>query len=287
MVIIAWYGTFPQRDFRMNPVRTLVHFAKINMESRTLITDLIRRDFRVRYLGSAMGSYWNFIHPLAMIAIYTVIFSYIMKVRLGDEQTSPLHFTIYLCAGLLPWTAFQETVLRSSAQFHEHANFIKKIAFPKEIIQSITTGSTTLTFMISMSFYLLLLLCTGHIPGLSAICLPFLILAQLLFASGMGMILGVFNVFLRDVQQVLNILFQVWFWMTPVVYSIDRIPPFYQKFFLLNPFYYFSRTYQDILVWQKWPDFRILGICLILGLVSYTVGAATLLLFRDQIADEL
>ena len=265
----------------------MAHFAKVNFKSRALIVDLIRRDFKVRYLGSAMGGYWNFIHPLAMIAIYTFIFSYIMKVRLGDQQTSPLAFTIYLCAGLLPWTAFQDTVLRGSSQFHQHANFIKKIAFPKEIIQSVTTGSATLSFLISLGFYLLLLLCSGHGLAAPVVLLPALVLLQLLFASGMGMILGVFNVFLRDVEQILSIFFQIWFWLTPLVYSIDRIPSFYQQFFLLNPFYYFSRTYQDLLVWQRWPDIRTFGACLVIGLVTYGVGAATLLFFRDQLADEL
>lgn len=271
----------------MNPVKVMAHFIKVNYESRVLVSDLIKRDFKVRYLGSAMGSYWNFIHPLAMIAIYTIIFSYIMRIRLGGESTSPFEFTIYLCSGLLPWTAFQEMVLRGSSQFHENANFIKKIAFPKEVIQSITTGSSALTFLISLGFYLLLLLVSGHGLGPSALLIPVLILSQLLFASGLGMTLGVFNVFLRDVQQVMNILFQIWFWLTPIVYDIQRIPELYQKFFYLNPFYYFSRSYQEILVWKNWPQPHLLGACLLFGIASYAVGASTLYFFRDQIADEL
>ena len=271
----------------MNPVKVMAHFIKVNYESRTLVSDLIRRDFKVRYLGSAMGSYWNFIHPLAMIAIYTVIFSYIMRIRLGGASTSPFEFTIYLCSGLLPWTAYQEMVLRGSTQFHENANFIKKIAFPKEVIQSITTGSSALTFLISLGFYLLLLIFSGHGLGKASLLLPVLIVSQLLFASGLGMILGVFNVFLRDVQQIMNILFQIWFWLTPIVYDIHRIPELYQKFFYLNPFYYFSRSYQEILVWKNVPQLHLLGACILFGVIFYAVGASTLFYFRDQIADEL
>ena len=146
----------------MSPARVLRYIILSNFRNKQLIWDLIRRDFKMRYLGSMMGSYWNIIHPIAMIAIYTLVFAKVMKIRLGGQTTSPYEFTIYLCSGLLPWTAFQEVILRGSTQFHENANFIKKIAFPKEIIQSIATGSATIIFLFSMTIYAALILGSGH-----------------------------------------------------------------------------------------------------------------------------
>lgn len=267
--------------------RVLLSTIHENYSNRRLIWDLIKRDFRMRYLGSAIGSYWNFIHPLAMISIYTIIFSRVMKVRLGGQQSSAFDFTIYLCAGQLPWLAFQEMVQRGSNQFFENANFIKKIAFPKEIIQTITTGSSAITLIISLTFYILLLLISGHGLSWNILFLPLLLLMQMLFASGLGVALGVFNVFLRDVQQILNIIFQIWFWITPIVYSIKLVDEKYHKFFLLNPIFPFVASYQKIFVDKSFPDTNHILICAILSISSYFFGYFILQKLKDQIADEL
>lgn len=270
-----------------NPARVLHCFVSSNIKNKRLIWDLIRRDFKMRYLGSIMGSYWNLIHPIAMIAIYTLVFAKVMKIRLNGQATSPYNFTIYLCSGLLPWTAFQEVVLRGSTQFHENANFIKKIAFPKEIIQSIATGSATIVFLISMTIFISLILVSGHGFSPAIIVLPFLIILQMVLASGLGMILGVFNVFLRDVQQILNIVFQLWFWLTPIAYSVQQVPDFYRRMFYLNPFYHFVRSYQLILVEKQFPETYSFFICGSLACVSYTIGANILNHFKNQISDEI
>lgn len=271
-----------------NPARVVLNISKINFEKRQLIYDLIRRDFKLRYLGSFLGTYWNFIHPVAMIAIYAVIFAQVLQLRLGaGVNTSPWSYTLYLCAGLLPWNAFQEMVLRGSNQFYEHANFIKKIAFPKEILQSITTGSALLTLLISLLGYSFLLLISGHGFAASYLLLPYVLACQLLAASGLGLFCGVLNVFFRDIQQMLGILFPIWFWLTPIIYRFEQIPSLYQKFFWLNPFMPFIVSYQKILFAKSVPPTTILGLCLLLGLSFYTLGACTLYRFRDQIADEL
>ena len=270
-----------------SPARVLHYFISSNFKNKQLIWDLIKRDFKMRYLGSIMGSYWNLIHPIAMIAIYTLVFAKVMKIRLGGQATSPYEFTIYLCAGLLPWTAFQEVILRGSTQFHENANFIKKIAFPKEIIQSIATGSATIIFLFSMTLYFGLILFSGHGFSSAITILPILILLQMILASGLGMILGVFNVFLRDIQQILNIVFQLWFWLTPIVYSVKQVPDFYRQFFYLNPFYHYTRSYQLILVEKQFPETNSLIICGVLALVFYMFGASILNHFQNQISDEI
>ncbi|MFK7823691.1 MAG: ABC transporter permease [Oligoflexales bacterium] len=271
----------------MSPARILHNFISSNLKNKQLIWDLIKRDFKMRYLGSMMGSYWNLIHPIAMIAIYTLVFAKVMKIRLGGQTASPYEFTVYLCAGLLPWNAFQEVILRGSTQFHENANFIKKIAFPKEIIQSIATGSATIIFLFSMTLYFALILFSGHGFSSSILVLPILIFLQMILASGLGMILGVFNVFLRDVQQMLNIVFQLWFWLTPIVYSLKQMPAIYRNLFYLNPFYHFVRSYQLILVEKQYPELNSLIICGILALVFYTLGASILNHFQNQISDEI
>lgn len=267
-------------------LRSVVHMTRTNWQNRQLIKDLIKRDFKLKYLGSILGSYWNFVHPIAMITIYTVIFSQLMHARIGNSQ-GPFSFTIYLCAGLLPWTAFSEMVTRGTVTFHENANFIKKVSFPKEILQTVVTGSSLLTLLISMSIYVVLIHLVSSPLTWVVVFLPFALICQILLASGLGMILSVLNVFFRDIQQFISIFFQVWFWLTPIVYLADLIPEKFRFFLLLNPMYYIIKIYQKIFYEKVIPDSRILAMALICAIFMFISGCYTVWHFKDELVDEL
>ena len=177
--------------------------------------------------------------------------------------------------------------MRGSCQFHEHANFIKKIAFPKEIVHCIVGGSSTIILCFSLGIFLAAILLTGHGVAAPVLLLPLVIILQTLFASGLGMFLGVVNVFLRDIQQVLNIIFQLWFWLTPVVYSTQQISVSYRKLFAINPFFHFVQSYRSILVDKKYPDLKTFVICFVFAVASYVIGSSFLYHYQDQISDEI
>ena len=181
--------------------RSTLHFGRLNWLHRKVLVDFVKRDFKLRYLGSILGGYWNFVHPLAMILIYTVVFSQVMKAKLGSAGTDlgTYAFTVYLCAGLLPWNAFVEVVTRGTSIFHEHATLIKKVSFPMEILQPVVCGSSFITFAISMVIYAVLLFFTGQGISWSIVLVPILFLLQLLLGMGLALFLGAFNVFFRDI----------------------------------------------------------------------------------------
>ena len=112
---------------------------------RGFILSSVKREFQSKYKNSVLGVAWNILNPLAMIIVYTVIFSQIMRTRIPGSSSS-FSYSIYLCSGLLMWTLFSEIVLRSQNVFIENANFIKKINFPKICLPVIVIFNALVNF---------------------------------------------------------------------------------------------------------------------------------------------
>ena len=199
-----------------------------------LLVDLTKRDFKVRYLGSLLGSYWNVIHPLMMIFIYTVVFSSVMQARLG-EGAGPYAYSLYLCTGLLAWNFFAEIANRGAVALLENAPFLKKIAFPPAILFGALYASASINFLISFAIFFTILMLVA--PVAVGKVLVFLLCVALfgLLGFALAVCLGCLNVFLRDFQQLTNIVFQLWFWFTPIVYLFDHLPEAAQQLLMLNP----------------------------------------------------
>ncbi len=263
---------------------SFIQFLQTNWDNRNLTSDLIKRDFKIKYLGSLFGSYWNLIHPLAMISIYTVIFSQVMKSRLG-ETSGPFDFTLYLCAGLLPWLTFTEIVTRSTQVFHDNTNLIKKISFPKEILHTVVIGTSLITLTISLGLYFMLVFFTQHGFSWHLIFALIALFSLVLFGAGLGMILGVLNAFFKDVQQFVQIIFQVWFWLTPIVYATQNIPNKFLLIIQLNPTYHIIQLFQCGLYYKTIPPVSSLVISLSCSFLTFIMGVLTLNHFKDEILD--
>jgi lipopolysaccharide transport system permease protein len=235
---------------------------------------MVRREFEGRYLNSLFGSLWAFVAPLAMIFIYTVVFSQVMRARLpGVDDT--LAYGLYLCAGILPWNAFAEVLLRCQTIFLEHANLLKKTSFPRAILPAVVFLSAALNFTITAFVFILVLLAFGRFPGPALVALLPVFLLQQLFALGLGVLLGVLNVFFRDVAQVVGVVVQFWFWFTPIVYSLSILPASTRRLFAINPMADVVSAYQGAVLRGAWPDWsrfapHVLGTAAALWLAVFT-----------------
>jgi lipopolysaccharide transport system permease protein len=262
--------------------------ARTNWQNRRVILDLTLRDFRLRYVGSLLGRYWNLINPLAMILIYTVIFSKVMAARLGNVSVdNPYAYTIYLCAGLMPWNALAELLSRGTNVFMDHAYLIKKVSFPREVLPAIVVGSTSVNFLISFALLLGLILITGHPVSFVILGVGVIFFLQLVFLFGLTCFLGTLNVFFRDIQQAVSIVLQIWFWLTPVVYLESAVPERFSAFLRINPFYYYISAYHDLIFWNRLPALSTVGICAGISLFFYVAGTSFLAKFKNEIADEI
>jgi lipopolysaccharide transport system permease protein len=236
----------------------------------SLIIELAKRDFTERYSGSALGFLWSFVYPLINILIYMIIFGSLMGARLPG-MSSIWGYGVYLIAGLVPWTAFANTVTRASTVFLDKKNIIAKIHVDLPTLPLFIVISESVTFVVTLAIFLVIILITGFALSWYLVLIPLLYLIQQVFAYALGFFLAMFVVFLHDLKEVVAIGFQIWFWFTPIVYVFDILPSFAQKVLILNPMLSVVSAYHDIFVFQRMPSFFYLSIVLIMSVVLIVV----------------
>ena len=253
---------------------------------RGFILESIKRDFQSQYTNTALGAVWTLIKPLSMVFVYTVIFAQVMQAKLPGA-TSQFAYSVYLCAGILTWGLFLDTVSKLQNVFIENANVLKKINFPRLCLPVIVVANATVNFAIIFGLFTIFLAVMGQFPGLVFVSLIPLLLLQTAFAVGLGVTLGVLNVFFRDVGQFFTVALQFWFWLTPVVYPLSILPPELQEIIQYNPMTLLLTAYQQVLVNGQWPQWRGLWP---LAAVAIVLCALGLRLFRQragELVDEL
>jgi lipopolysaccharide transport system permease protein len=231
----------------------------------SLILELTKRDFIERYSGSALGFIWSFIYPLINILIYMIIFGNLMGARLPGTS-SVWGYGVYLIAGLIPWTAFANTVTRSSTVFLDKKNIITKIHLDLPTLPLFIVLSETITFIVTLVIFLGILLVTRFSVSQFLLLIPVIYFIQQLFGYALGFFLGMIVVFLRDLKEVVTIGVQIWFWFTPIVYVFEILPPLAQQILFWNPALAFISAYHDIFILQKMPSFLFLSLVLFMSI---------------------
>lgn len=221
------------------------------------------------------------LQPLAQVAIYAVVLSRVLSAKLPGV-TSQYGYVIYLLSGMLGWSLFVELVSRSLNIFVDNAGLLKKIVFPKICLPLIVSGSALVNNFLLLVATLGVFVIIGHNPGVHALWLFVLIPLTLAFSTGLGLILGTLNVFIRDVAQVMSVVLQLWFWLTPVVYMPSIVPGEFSSVLNANPMYWIVTAYQDVLLFQRGPDIEHL---VWVGLTSIGLLAFALVLFRRSSAE--
>jgi lipopolysaccharide transport system permease protein len=226
------------------------HFARNLIERRTLISQLVKRDFQQRYVGSAAGWLWGLVHPLVLLASYVFIFDICLKQKPGPNEVTT-NYPMFLFAGMLPWLLFSETVQRSCSSLVEQANLITKTVFPSEIVPV----SIFLSSLISHLLALVLAIAGAaiflhHMSPMLALLPVFMLLLGLL-GVGIGWVAAALQVYLRDTAQVLAVILTLWFWATPILISEDKLPKWALELLKANPLTYFVRAYREALLGNK------------------------------------
>ena len=216
------------------------------------------------------------INPLSQVLIYALILSNILAAKLPGIDNK-YAYAIYLMAGLLAWNLFSEIISRCLNLFIEQGNLMKKMSFPRITLPTIVLGSCLLNnillFMAMLGIFALL----GHQFSITMLWLIPLTLIVVALALGVGLILGIMNVFVRDIGQGTPIVLQVWFWFTPIVYPENIIPESYRHLLSLNPMYPITSAYHQVLVYNKAPQLDSL---IVISVISCALMLLSIFLFR-------
>ena len=253
---------------------------------RHFVGGSVRRQFTARYVGSALGAAWNVIQPAITVLIYTVIFGSIMKAKLPGIDDK-LAYGVYLCAGMFTWLLFAEIVGRMSTVFIENANMMKKTSFPRITLPAIVALSSLANFAVVFGLFLVLLLVTGRFPGWELLWSVPLLVIETALAVGLGMIAAVLNVFFRDVGQLVGIVLQFWFWLTPIVYLPTIVDEPYRDWFDLNPVYPLILGFQQLIVLGGDPPWQAIAWVGVIALVALAGGYAIFRRHVGEMVDEL
>jgi lipopolysaccharide transport system permease protein len=235
-----------------------------------LVRSLTRRELAARYKGSVLGIFWALITPIVMIAIFTFIFAGIFGARFGPNGTT-WDYALYLFCGLLPWTAFQESVQQSSTTIVAHANLVKRVVFPLETLPMSQAFASLVNQLFGTVALIIATIVLHRQLHLSILWLPVLLVPQLLATIGASWLLASLGVFVRDIVQGVGLVLTAWMYVTPIIYPETVLPERYRRIIGVNPFTPLVRNYRRILLEGSAPDWT--------GLAYFTVFAILFFIF--------
>lgn len=254
----------------------MISLPKALWAYRQFVVSSVINDLRTRFARSKLGALWMILQPLAMVAIYALVLSEVLGAKLPGIDNK-FAYAIYLVSGILCWSLFVDIVTRCLTVFVDNESLLKKMVFPRICLPLIVVGSALVNNVLLLLAAVLVFALLGHMPVSGFLWLPLLIGLTTAFALGLGLLLGILNVFVRDVGQVMQVVLQLWFWMTPIVYTISILPEGFAGLVQRNPLFPLVQAYQNVLVYDRAPDYSSLGW---LALLSLILLAVTFVLFR-------
>lgn len=222
---------------------------------REMLSNLVKKDLRTRYKGSALGFLWTFINPLLQLLVYTLVFSVILK------STVPKYY-IHLFVALVPWLFFSTALASSASSIIGSKDLIKKIYFPRLIIPMSVVNGAFMNMIFSMIVVFAALIFSGIGVSKYVILLPVIMILEYLLALGLALIVSALNVYFRDLEHILGIVIMAWMYATPIVYGVDMVPENLRHIFNLNPMTPIVTAFRSILYYQTMPDLSNMGIIL-------------------------
>jgi lipopolysaccharide transport system permease protein len=208
-------------------------FSTLWRYRRYVLTGALR-ELKQRYAGSGMGILWHVVTPLAQIVVYFVVFSRFMGVVRGGPY-SPEAYAVFLCAGILPWFVFAESLSRGTTALLANESYLKKLAIPEAVFVAQTVTTSAFTLALYAVALVGIALATGLPARAAWLFIPAVLFLFLGLCFGLALILATVTVFFRDVTQIMNIVVQVWFWLTPVVYHETSLGPRLTRVMEWNP----------------------------------------------------
>lgn len=284
--------------------------------NRLLLKDFVVRDLKARYVGSSMGFFWSVVFPIINLCVYMFVFRLVLNQRFHDEA-STTDVAVWMLAGITVWTAFAETLSRTTNCLVDNANLIQKVVFPSEVLPAYLVVSSLINMCIGLPIVLLgvlyfvylkdpngvevavLGLQDVHIKapvrnmglGLSLVSLPLLFGVQLVFSCGLGYFLSAFNLFLRDTFHLIGVGTTVWMFATPIFYPAVMVEQGrggqFAWILVVNPMHWLIECYRDVLVFGEWPNAIGLGKFALVATLTFGLGSAFFMRQKRQFPDLL
>ena len=217
--------------------------------ARELLYMWTRREVLARYKQSILGAGWAILQPLAMMLVYVVVFTTIVKVDTGG-----IPYPIFAYTALVPWTFFASSISTGVPSLVTNMGLVTKIYFPREVLPMAAIGARLIDFLWA-SILLVVMLVLYHAPlTINLLWLPVLLIVQIILTVGVVLLAAALNVAYRDVGQLIPLIVQIWMYASPVIYAVDSVPAQYQTLYYLNPMAGLIDGYRDVLLLGQPPN---------------------------------
>lgn len=248
---------------------------------REMLFGLVRRDLRGRYKGSFLGFAWTFLNPLLQLAVYTLVFSYVLPVMNVER------YYLFLFVALIPWIAMSASVTSASVCITGQSAMVTKIYFPRLILPIATVTTNFVNMLLGM--LVVFLVCALSI-GIRFTVLWYLIptiLIEYILALGLAFLVSCLTVYFRDMEHFLPILVLAWQFLSPVMYAAEMVPERFRTLFFLNPMTPILTAYRKILYEKAAPDPGALLFAFGISLLIFVAGALLFSRLERHFAEEL
>ena len=273
------------QEFSLSPKEMVNSFWR----NKYLIKKSIQREVIGRYRGSFLGILWSFFNPMFMLSVYTFVFSVVFKARWhsGVSTGSKTEFALILFSGLMVFNLFAECVNSAPTLVVGHANYVKRVIFPLEILPWISLGSALFHMFVSFIVWLVAYIALFGLPHVTILLLPIVLIPLILLIVGISWSLSALGVYLRDVSQVIGIITMAMMFLSPIFYSISNLPSKFQILLRLNPLTLVIEQARDVLLWGKIPNIKVFVLYLVCAMLIACFGFAWFQKTRKGFADVL
>ncbi|MDQ2984755.1 MAG: ABC transporter permease [Actinomycetota bacterium] len=253
-----------------------------------LLRTLLRRELRARYKGSVLGIFWTLIYPLSMMGIYTLVFSVLWK-----AATDIPHYPLFVLCGLAVWTFFQASVQYGALSVVENGQLIKRVWFPRELVTVAAVLAQVVTALVMFAVLIPIALIVEPATARTVVLALPIFAALVCLALGFSWLLGTANVFFRDVGHLLAVVFLPWFFLTPVLYALERLPataehPWVVKVMRYgNPVTPYVESIRAVVLQNTIPGATMLAYVFLVGPVTALLGLWVVQRYEDRFAVEL
>jgi len=229
------------------------------IQAKDLLWAWSRRIIQARYQQSLLGGLWIIIQPAATVIILSIIFTYFIPIDTGE-----IPYIVFSYVAVIPWSFFSSSLTDMSSSLVQNMGLITKIYFPREILPIAAMMARLLDLGVASGLLIILMLIYQLPPYLIGwLYLPLILLIQIALILGLGLFVAALNVFFRDVQSMLTLILQIWFYASPIIYPVTLVPENLRPYYFLNPMAGILESYRAVLLYQTLPGYYLLISCVI------------------------
>lgn len=232
-----------------------------------LLLNITLRQIKVKYKQTVLGILWAMLNPVALMIIFTIIFS-----RFAKIPSDGIPYPIFAYSALLPWTFFSTALSFAIPSLQDNKDLITKVYFPREIFPISALLAALVDFCIAAVVFVVLMFIFKVSLSFNALYIFPILLVQIVFILGLAFFLSAINVFYRDIGYALPLFIQLLMYACPIIYPISIVPPSIRPFYMLNPMASIIDGYRRVLIQAKPPDFYYLGIAAVVSLIIFCLA---------------